>query len=672
MYRPSSRSLRKLPQGSRQPSKKSPKTKTFRKHIAKTKPSNTPNRNLADNALQRPNDQPSAEKPSDKKLASKSPSSGEGDSTKANDANYRSAKEVTAIPDPIPDTGVVPSSDVSPTPTPIINAVAIPNSTTISPTTLYVPPIEHLPVTWSQSLSMASTATSHSVSYPSITPSTNPSASPSAGPNPNHVRVVIIALVAVGCAFAAVCIFILVRFCTRPQHRTLPTPSLPILQDGPPEKPVEDESPLFGGKERFSDTVDGRWAWTQYPLRNGVTSEGTSTIVPENTKTQSRPVDTPVETKRSSQRSISSDKLALLSSFPVPPLRPAIQQVQNAITQTVSRLSMISTPSQRMSWNRPESQNIGVAFGTGVTPLTGDGLPIRVKEKVATRRASKDNFNIRHSIRALENGDPSYLGGDIHMSPTDGADSVSLVYAMDGHAQGNGMVAEPSSAAFPRGRERIKAPYKSGSIYALPSTTLNTNPFEDHAGLPPIPTGGKSDGRRARDTKALTAALGMTSPPSPDAMSIYPDDSMSVVASKPRKPSRKSTWDGQRRASRMSMAMTPGLEASTSLGNLMLAGFGTPTPSTSFGGAMETPRVGVEHGGDAMFAVGNGGGYGHAKALTRSQDRPPRVPSPPPLPSLAQMALENANPEDYANYSCATYSLYGYYSEEGRKSRFDM
>jgi len=40
----------------------------------------------------------------------------------------------------------------------------------------------------------------------------------------------------------------------------------------------------------------------------------------------------------------------------------------------------------------------------------------------------------------------------------------------------------------------------------------------------------------------------------------------------------------------------------------------------------------------------------------RSDDRPPRVPSPPVLPSLAQMAMGDGE------YRSPTYSLYGLYS----------
>jgi hypothetical protein len=55
-------------------------------------------------------------------------------------------------------------------------------------------------------------------------------------------------------------------------------------------------------------------------------------------------------------------------------------------------------------------------------------------------------------------------------------------------------------------------------------------------------------------------------------------------------------------------------------------------------------------------------------ALGRADDKPPRVPSPPPLPSLTQMGLAHANPEAFANYRSPTYSIYGLY-EADRKSK---
>jgi len=59
---------------------------------------------------------------------------------------------------------------------------------------------------------------------------------------------------------------------------------------------------------------------------------------------------------------------------------------------------------------------------------------------------------------------------------------------------------------------------------------------------------------------------------------------------------------------------------------------------------------------------------GKSSVKKRVEDKPPRVPSPPPIPSLAQMALQHADPEGYADYHSPTYSIYGLYDGE-RKSR---
>jgi len=54
------------------------------------------------------------------------------------------------------------------------------------------------------------------------------------------------------------------------------------------------------------------------------------------------------------------------------------------------------------------------------------------------------------------------------------------------------------------------------------------------------------------------------------------------------------------------------------------------------------------------------------KMESRAGDKPPRVPSPPPLPSLAQMALEQHNPVAYAEYRSPTYSIYNLYDDNQR------
>lgn len=81
--------------------------------------------------------------------------------------------------------------------------------------------------------------------------------------------IAIIATLAVGSAFVLVGIFIIVRACLRPRRRTRPKPSLPILADPYADDQSfdikEKDSPVFGGKERFS-SQNGIWTLAIYPL----------------------------------------------------------------------------------------------------------------------------------------------------------------------------------------------------------------------------------------------------------------------------------------------------------------------------------------------------------------------------------------------------------------------
>ncbi|KAJ7109463.1 hypothetical protein C8R44DRAFT_802589 [Mycena epipterygia] len=173
----------------------------------------------------------------------------------------------------------------------------------------------------------------------------------------------------------------------------------------------------------------------------------------------------------------------------------------------------------------------------------------------------------------------------------------------------------------------------------------------------------KSETRTERDTKVLASALGFGSPatvyPSSPQPTLYPDDSLSVVeAKRPSKRIHKKPAPSNR-ASRVFgndehglLAVSPTLDATAALGNLMLM---------DFGGAGQSP-VHLE------LTSASSTTLVPKRTVSRSDDKPPRVPSPPPLPSLTQMGLEHANPEAYAAYRSPTYSIYGLY-EGDRKSR---
>ncbi|KZT28443.1 hypothetical protein NEOLEDRAFT_1129217 [Neolentinus lepideus HHB14362 ss-1] len=302
----------------------------------------------------------------------------------------------------------------------------------------------------------------------------------------------------------------------------------------------------------------------------------------------------------------------------------------------MSRLSTISYVSPRVDQNVADPKAIGLALDTAGVPLVTD------EDFGQEKKAKRTSTRRRSGVRGAEKRDTYtslYGGGDV-ISPV--ADRyIPRVPVVDAPAP-----------ALARGRERIKAPYPSTSLRASASASSyssNANPFEDvqNTPVPPLPTAEKSNARRARDTKAITAVLGLTSPPSPE-MTIYPDDSLSVVGDLRTHPmpTRKPVPEP-----------SPPLEASASLGNLMLNGFETPLQSQIFeqskssSGLIEEP---------AHFKY----------QATSSSDKPPRVPSPPPMQSLAQMAMQHASPDEYAGYSCPTYSIYGYYTGEERKSRY--
>jgi len=205
-----------------------------------------------------------------------------------------------------------------------------------------------------------------------------------------------------------------------------------------------------------------------------------------------------------------------------------------------------------------------------------------------------------------------------------------------------------------QGRARIKAPYATGALRTSTSAAAHagthSNPFDDSQYvLPPLSPVPKSDALRERNTRALTSALGLASPvpPSPQP-TLYPDDSVTLAGGR-RETRRMSQMRPQ------SQTLSPGTEASARLGNLMLAEFSSMTSMPS---ARTLPGTGEA-------AVG---GARNKSTRKRTEDKPPRVPSPPPMPSLAQMALSHTNPEEYADYRSPTYSIYGLY-EADRKSR---
>ncbi|KAH8116803.1 hypothetical protein DFH11DRAFT_1840032 [Phellopilus nigrolimitatus] len=253
------------------------------------------------------------------------------------------------------------------------------------------------------------------------------------------------------------------------------------------------------------------------------------------------------------------------------------------------------------------STMIGVA--TDSAPIATQ--PLKIKDKGGEKKTVR-----RRSVSA------SMYGGAENISPTFTDTETTIAYQAPRPAPSPGM---PKPAlkndwclALSRSEKESEEPF----MYALPTV--------------------KSQERRDRDTKALTSALGLASPPPPSScfspVSIYPDDSLSVAHGRARPVSV---------APPSEMPSPSGTHAA--LGSLMLQEF----PSTATFASLCA--------GDPFAGEPTPKKKGGARS---AGDRPPRVPSPPPLPSLAQMAMSHAEPD----YHSPTYSIYGLY-EAQRKSK---
>ncbi|THH33947.1 hypothetical protein EUX98_g206 [Antrodiella citrinella] len=559
---------------------------------------------------------------SDKKPAKKKPKHG---STKpkqlASDVN------VNAVPDPAPDTGITHTYTQTPVHTGVLPAVP---STTMGFSPL--PPLA----------SFATTGTALTIPYPSTsptstfyTPQTEPTSTASGDAAqllPPHVSsskplpVVKIVCFAVGGVFILVAIMAAIWTYTRPRKRTHPIPSLPILQDDYVEQKEDvDEESLFGGKERTSARPGSNgilWNWTQYPHVSM-----SSKITTKND----------MSAKRASTATVLGDKTgypfdghgtgAQHKPSPQPaPSQALQQQLQAALTKAANRVSAMSVSIYPSS---PQTNagytDIGIAID-GPQPNHGSNLQrndskSRKRQSVATSAYFEDY---------PESSGKAYGSTLAVPKPTVGGGRMPVKgpYAPTASMRSSATLSRVPSAS----RRSVANPFES-SQYVLPSQS-------------PII---KSEARRERDTQALTSALGLGSPSSPPSpqTTIHPDDSITLAGDRRR--SRNLGHARQR-----SSVMSPTMEASARLGNLMLTEFQSMTslPSTrampQAGGTTSKPRAPL--------------------VKKKTDDKPPRVPSPPPLPSLAQMALSHTNPDAYADYRSPTYSIYGLY-EADRKSR---
>ncbi|KAM5535166.1 hypothetical protein V8D89_011102 [Ganoderma adspersum] len=519
---------------------------------------------------------------------------------------------------------------------------------------------------------------------------------------PSHTQIVVAVLVVVGLILMFLTVFVYWRWHNRPRRRTCPTPSLPIFQDPFADQDLKvDEESLFGGKDSGSSIArppsNGIYPWVQYTPRPSSTLAAGASKSP----VPNLPSDEPLpmsETKLVSERSVAPVhvQLPVNASNKAPP----VQQMQSALTRAAHRVSAMSMSIYPTS---PQSNaGIGLAIG-GASPLTGDGTPILTRKSSTERVSAKARQSFRHSLAATEYLD---IYGEALASPTQPprAAAAPIKSAL-----------RKSPLAPPPGRARIqlqagytpatanaalRASSTVAGITTLPRTAGNRTSFlapceEVQYVLPPLSPGRKSEARRERDTRALTSALGLATPsppahesfmPSP-VTTIHPDDSITLAGDRDRDrdrhihahthayahpmPERKPPGRAPHTRTQSEAPMSPGMEASARLGNLMLAEFTNSMVSLPSSRAVVAPSASVlanphsRAAGRPAVPRKNVNAYA---GVQRMDDRPPRVPSPPHIPSLAQMAMAHTNPQGYEDYRSPTYSIYGLYEAE-RKSR---
>ncbi|KAF9052865.1 hypothetical protein BJ165DRAFT_1443570 [Panaeolus papilionaceus] len=483
-----------------------------------------------------------------------------------------------------------------------------------------------------------------------------------------------IVLLAVGSGLLLLGLCIILKMCTGPRRASRPTPSLPILKSDTGDDFFEGkESPIFGGAERLSPLPGCNgpvWAWIQYPATMSKSSNSLSTNIPQ--------------ARRASQQSfypVSESYAARRASINTTIMHPIPEKDETRSFEFTSHgekdsfsSSDIPTPIAYSSDKR--SSAISIAPNYSVQPeyantaqtskrsslYRGDIKRARSKQSVRRKSQAMDDIKARRESTA------SFMGLAYDDSPDPVQTETVDPALLDKE--------EPS-------HPRIKSGYFSGGGYNHRLSTVGNTGYSIatatrvNVGQRNSYTKDKNalvdqwtNAKRQRDTQALTYALGLSTPKTEYVVSspqptLYPDDSMSVVEGERAK--KKSPRE------RKVVESTPDMP-STSSGNLMGMQFGVSQMSLSGLALQRSDEALIGRNGDN---VGAGGHLRHMDAgmlmpqSHRNTDKPPRVPSPPALPSLTQMGLEHNNPEAYANYRSPTYSIYGFY-EGDRKSRHIM
>ncbi|KAF9791154.1 hypothetical protein BJ322DRAFT_429689 [Thelephora terrestris] len=536
--------------------------------------------------------------------------------------------EASSLPVPVPDYGNAPAYQPSSL---VIKAGFLPamGSTTATPD-MSQPTLISFGDTVSYTTDVLETFTSTEALEPSFYPPSRP----------RHIQnssVVAIVMSILGGTFLLVAFIVAAKIRSRRTgRRYLQTPSLPVLQDQFPDHPAE-ESPVFGGKERFSASIFGKekWTWTQYRSKSPL---------------------------REVEKDPFSDAFAkpLRSSNTLHPHESSVKK-RGFLQRSLSHMSALSAYSTAKSDVVGLVANASASAFASTTTIADRASPNKSEGNRSSVRKSKDKQAIRITVRDWDAGsEDEYV--------YDGVEDLPAVIT---HLP----VPTPNApSAQILGRERVKAPYPVGSCpsisvsmnsIAVPSMTPSnsttvpdsTDPFDDSSPYATGPSTSKTATRKERDTQALTIALGLDSPK----LELEPQDQTSL--SRGRISLLRRSHTVAHHASFMSIPDTlsspcPSDDGSR-LGNFMLRDYRRSSlslPREQMPPLPPPPPIAPLN----LRSHTNGNSTDHK--VTVVDDRPPRVPSPPAFPSLAQMAMSQA--ADYETYRSPTYSLYDVYADK--------
>ncbi|KDR81686.1 hypothetical protein GALMADRAFT_239809 [Galerina marginata CBS 339.88] len=570
--------------------------------------------------------------------------------------------EITAIPNPTPDTGTNSTNTVG-AGSPLLGAIpsvtmSTGSMTSTIPTILTASPARNFLTTSFSALppllSLATTSSVTTTQYTRAylpTPTVLPSMTSQPADLKSHqITAAVVILLSVGSSLLLLGACIIAKMCFLPSRRhPRPIPSLPLLKDiEADEEYFEtkelDESPIFGGEARMSSTAGTGgpiWTWVQYPHAKNPPSS-VKTFSQDNTGGGAYPDDS----QYGHQYPLANQTFTAQMTETPSVHEQVLHNIPAAVASTSKRLSMTAA---LYNPNTTTHEPIGTN-GRQETVLTADGHNVlkRSKSKAGNRRSRQAGSEERR----YRDSATSFIGlaYDAEVAPPSPVDYVQPIEI-------------PADIAF-EGRARVRSGYFAAGTYprisTMPSasysiaTATRINLGQRNSFSKEKFSLQRTNSKRLRDTQALTYALGLASPrteygaPSPQP-TLYPEDSMSVAD--PKRPKKRNV--AEKRAGEAVPdvpVIVPMQQEGGSTGTLMGMDFGVSQMSLS-GLALDVKSEATE------------------REPVRNADKPPRVPSPPPLLSLAQMGLEQHNPEAFANYRSPTYSLYGLYeAADNRKS----